>query len=182
MKKNIFPLTLIALGAALIAVASQISFPIGTVPITLQTLAVGLIASIYKIRETFLTMLLYLLLGVIGLPVFSGGAGGFAILYGPTGGFLLAFLISGTLISVLLSLFKKGLVSLAIANSLAVLLTLFIGTIWLKIFANMSWSSAFLAGFIPFVAGEILKVIVIILITRALLRILPRVNNYFKSE
>ncbi|MBB5888770.1 biotin transporter BioY [Lactovum miscens] len=180
MKNKIFSIILIALGTALIAVASQISFPIGTVPITLQTLAVGLIASLYHVKETFLTMLLYLLLGLIGLPIFAGGAGGFSVIYGPTGGFLVTFLISGTLISSLLSIFHKKIITLAIINMIGAILTLFLGTIWLKVFVNMNWSVAFLTGFIPFLADEILKVVLIVIITRALIRILPRINSYFE--
>lgn len=72
----IFP----AFGAALIAILSQIVIPIGTVPFTLQTLAVGLIASIFRPREAALSVALYLLLGAIGLPVFAGGSGGIAAL------------------------------------------------------------------------------------------------------
>ena len=65
-----------AFGAALIAVLSQISIPIGTVPFTLQTLAVGLVASTFRFRDASLSILVYWLLGAIGLPVFAGGAVG----------------------------------------------------------------------------------------------------------
>lgn len=173
-------MVLIALGAALIAVASQITFPIGTVPITLQTLAVGLIASLYRIRETFFTLLLYILLGVIGLPVFSGAIGGISEIYGPTGGYLLAFLISGTLVTALLAIFQKNAYSLAIINTLGLVLTLLLGTLWLKIFTHTSWHAALLIGFLPFIAGEILKLMLIVILTKALLFSLPKVNDYFK--
>ena len=96
---KLYSLTLIALGAAIIAVLSPLSIPIGIVPVTLQTLAVGLVATVLKARETFFAILLYLLLGFIGIPVFTGGTSGIAVLFGPTGGFLIAFLIMGTLIS-----------------------------------------------------------------------------------
>ena len=96
---KLYSLTLIALGAAIIAVLSPLAIPIGIVPVTLQTLAVGLVATVLKARETFFAILLYLLLGFIGIPVFTGGTSGIAVLFGPTGGFLLAFLIMGTLIS-----------------------------------------------------------------------------------
>ena len=59
-----------AFGAALIAVLSQITIPIGTVPFTLQTLAVGLVASTFRFRDASLSILVYWLLGAIGLPVF----------------------------------------------------------------------------------------------------------------
>lgn len=64
---KLYSLTLIALGAAIIAVLSPLSIPIGIVPVTLQTLAVGLVATVLKARETFFAILLYLLLGFIGI-------------------------------------------------------------------------------------------------------------------
>lgn len=92
---KLYSLTLIALGAAIIAVLSPLAIPIGIVPVTLQTLAVGLVATVLKARETFFAILLYLLLGFIGIPVFTGGTSGIAVLFGPTGGFLLAFFNHG---------------------------------------------------------------------------------------
>ena len=92
-------LTYIAIGAALIAVLSQISIPLGPVPFTLQTLAIGLLATLYKPKEATLSVVLYLLLGAIGLPVFAGGSGGFQALFGATGGFLWAFILYGLLTS-----------------------------------------------------------------------------------
>ena len=72
---KLYSLTLIALGAAIIAVLSPLAIP---VPVTLQTLAVGLVATVLKARETFFAILLYLLLGFIGIPVFTGGTSGIA--------------------------------------------------------------------------------------------------------
>lgn len=77
---KLYSLTLIALGAAIIAVLSPLAIPIGIVPVTLQTLAVGLVATVLKARETFFAILLYLLLGFIGIPVFTGGTSGIAVL------------------------------------------------------------------------------------------------------
>ena len=68
-------LMLPAFGAAIIAALAQIIIPIGAVPITLQTFAVGLVAAVFKPREATLSAILYLILGAIGLPVFAGGGG-----------------------------------------------------------------------------------------------------------
>ena len=76
-----YSLTLIALGAALVAALSPFQIPLGPIPITLQTLAIGLIATIYRPKEATLAIILYLLLGAIGLPVFAGGKGGFGTNY-----------------------------------------------------------------------------------------------------
>ena len=84
-------LILPAFGAAIIAALAQIVIPIGAVPITLQTFAVGLVAAILKPREATLAATLYLILGAIGLPVFAGGGGGLQSFFGPSAGYLLAY-------------------------------------------------------------------------------------------
>jgi biotin transport system substrate-specific component len=182
MKNNVFSLLLVALGAALIAIASQLAVPIGAVPFTLQTLVVALLASLYRLREIFLSLLLYLMLGLIGLPVFSGATSGPAILFGPTGGFLLAFLISGSLISLIIRVFGRKLPFLAGANLLGLLLTLLVGTAWLKAYYQMSWEAAFITGFVPFIIGEIAKAAIVVALSLALYRILPRINPYFSGK
>lgn len=65
-----YSITLIALGAALIVALSPFQIALGPIPITLQTLVIGLIATLYRPKEATLSVLLYLLLGAIGLPVF----------------------------------------------------------------------------------------------------------------
>ena len=92
-KNKAFLLALPAIGAAFLAVLSQLTFSIGPVPITLQTFAVGLIATIFKPREAVLSVFIYLLLGAIGLPVFAGGSGGFQALFGPSAGYLWFYLL-----------------------------------------------------------------------------------------
>ncbi|RFP39282.1 hypothetical protein DDJ69_32005, partial [Klebsiella oxytoca] len=69
-------ITLVGLLVAILIVCSQIAIPIGPVPITLQTFAVMLIGMIVKPKHAFYTTLLYLIIGVFGLPVFAGGLGG----------------------------------------------------------------------------------------------------------
>ena len=82
-------LILPAFGAAIIAALAQIVIPIGAVPITLQTFAVGLVAAILKPREATLAATLYLILGAIGLPVLQVRVA--PILLGPSAGYLLAY-------------------------------------------------------------------------------------------
>ena len=74
--KKIFPLVLISIGVAMISVLSQFTIPFGPIPLTLQTLMIGIIGTIYKPSHAFVTVCLYLLLGFLGFPVFAGGAGG----------------------------------------------------------------------------------------------------------
>ena len=98
-------LTKTALCVALLCISSYISFPIPFTPIviTAQTLVVSLIGLILNPMESFLSTLIFMLLGCVGLPVFSGGTAGIGKLFGPTGGFIIGFLAAAPLIS-----FTKG--------------------------------------------------------------------------
>ncbi|NLG25614.1 MAG: biotin transporter BioY [Clostridiales bacterium] len=80
-----------ALMAALCAVLSQLSIPIGAVPVTLQTFVVALAGGALGAADGGLALVVYLLLGAVGLPVYAGFSGGVGALLGPTGGYLAAF-------------------------------------------------------------------------------------------
>ena len=75
-------------------ISAYISFPITAVPFTCLTLAMLLSAFLSTPKETLIIMIVYTLIGAIGLPVFSGGAGGFNCLFSPTGGYLWGFIVS----------------------------------------------------------------------------------------
>jgi len=178
---KIYPLTLIALGAALLAVFSPLALPFGPVPITLQTLAVGILASLLKPREATLAIFIYLLLGGLGLPVFSAGGAGFGVLFGPTGGFLLAFLPVGFLVALILSHYKHKAWLTFLVNLAGFALILLIGTVWFKVYNHAAWHSAFQLAFLPFVPVELLKAIVCSIISLALLPILRKSQRYFTN-
>lgn len=90
---SVHELTAVAIGAALIAVCSWISVPT-TIPFTMQTFAVCLAAALFGSRCGVWAVLCYICLGLIGLPVFSGFRSGFAVLLGPTGGYISGFLFT----------------------------------------------------------------------------------------
>jgi biotin transport system substrate-specific component len=88
---------LVAAGAALTAVAAQLAIPLWPVPITMQTLAVLLVGSTLGATRGAASMALYLVLGAIGLPIYSDGEAGFAVLFGSTGGYILGFVFAAAL-------------------------------------------------------------------------------------
>ena len=96
-------LTLTAMATALLIVCSQFSIPIGTVPITLQTLVVLLIAFNLKPLHAVLATSLYAIMGLIGLPVFAGWSGGFSSLTTPSFGFIISFIVASFVASTYLS-------------------------------------------------------------------------------
>lgn len=82
----------IALSAALLSVSAWVAFPVGGVPITLQTLVLCLTSGLLGAKRGGVTALVYLLLGSIGVPVFAGFTGGISVLLSPTGGYLVGFI------------------------------------------------------------------------------------------
>ncbi len=150
---------LAAFGAAIIAVLAQVTIPLPLIPITGQTLAVGIVVTILGTRLGTLSVLLYMLLGAVGLPVFSGMSGGLAILVGPTGGYIVGFLATAIIMGLYLDKFGISFVQAIIANIIGMCVTLAFGTVWLKIVADYTWTAAFMGGVAPFIVVGIVKAV-----------------------
>jgi biotin transport system substrate-specific component len=163
-------LVLSALFTAIVAVCAQVSIPIGPVPFTLQVLAIFLASLILPPKYAFLSLLVYDLLGAVGVPVFAGFSGGLSKFIGPTGGYLIAFPIAAFVTSYINT--KKPLKN-EIANSiLALILGLaiiyIIGFLYLSWATHMTLKKAFAAGVLPFIIPDIIKLAIAYLIARAI--------------
>ncbi len=143
--------------AAIIGVMAQMTIPLPLVPITGQTLAIGLAATILGSRYGTLSVILYLIIGSAGVPVFAEFSGGVSKLIGPTGGYLVGFLPTVFLIGWFLEKRGFNFKNAVIANAIGMLVTLTFGTAWLKIAADLSWSAAFAGGFTPFILVGLIK-------------------------
>ncbi len=178
-KKTIttYNMVLIAVSAALITICSWITIPIGPVPFTLQTL--GILAVLMTIggKRGTIAILVYLLLGLVGVPVFAGFKGGAASLLGPTGGFLVGFILSGALYFILEKFVFKRLMTttprrmlFGIVNSLIFEVVLYtVGVIWfMTVYAAKTGPIGLGAVMemcvIPFIIPDIVKLIVAVLI------------------
>jgi biotin transport system substrate-specific component len=148
----------IGLGALLVSASAQIvvPLPLSPVPMTLQPLAVLVVGGLLGAAQGTTALVLYLALGVLGLPVFAGGGSGVARLLGPTGGYLLAFPVAAALIG---SLVRRG------ASVLRVLLACALGMVVIHIggVAQLALLGggpgvALRVGFVPFLTGDLLKV------------------------
>lgn len=146
-----------ALFAAIIGVLAQMTIPLPLVPITGQTLAIGLAATILGARYGTLSVVLYLCMGAIGMPVFAEMKAGLGIIMGPTGGYLIGFIPTAFIIGYFLEKTSFTLKNAIIANVIGMFVALFFGTVWLKVIADISWTAAFVGGFAPFLIGGILK-------------------------
>lgn len=145
----------IAVGSLLLAVSAWVEVPMVPVPLTLQTLAIVLIAALAGPRLTAAIIGAYLLEGLVGLPVFAGGAGGPQHLIGPTGGYLMGFLLGGIVAAAIagrtLSLWR-----VAVAGLAAHAIILGAGWAWLSLLIGPE--AAFAGGVAPFLLGSLVKI------------------------
>lgn len=159
-----------SLFTALIIIGGYISIPIplSPVPIVLSDFFVMLTGLFLGARWGITSVGLYIFLGALGLPVFSGGKTGLAHLFGPTGGYLFGFLIAVYVIGYISHKGKasvyKDLAALLAGN----LIIYAIGVPWLKEALNLTWDKAFAFGLIPFIPGTIIKIVAAIGLIKAL--------------
>lgn len=149
------------LSVALLAVASSISIPLGPIPFTLQTLVLAMLPIALGGRDAVVAVAVYLLLGGIGIPVFSGFSGGISSLVGPTGGFLWGFLLGMIAAAGLLGVEKiPGHLRepLAVLSMLSVSYVL--GTAQLMAISGMGLTEALAAAVAPFVVADAVKAVI----------------------
>jgi biotin transport system substrate-specific component len=136
---------------------AYLKIPIGPVPIVLTNFVVMLAGLILGAKWGLASVGVYLLLGIVGLPVFAGGSG-LAYVLGPTGGYLLAFLPAVAIFGVISSGRKSVLwrdAAALICGSVAIYM---IGVPWLKVAARLTWESAVSVGMLPFLFGDAVKI------------------------
>ena len=148
---------------ALLAVSAQVMLPIGPVPFTLQTLVLAMVPAVLDPATSVLAVLAYVLLGAIGLPVFSGFQGGVGALAGPTGGFLWGFVLGCVLAGGIAMALPKGLGAFPRALICAAAL-LFVsyacGTVQLMMLMGLDLMGALAIAVIPFVLPDAVKIAV----------------------
>ncbi|MFC7472931.1 biotin transporter BioY [Dankookia sp. GCM10030260] len=140
------------LGSAVLAASAQVSLPFWPVPATLQSLAVLLLGALGGAPAGVAAVALYLAEGALGLPVFAGGTGGPAVLAGPTAGYLLGFLPAAWIAGQAAGRGPVAQAALLLAAHLAVFLP---GLAWLAGFVGLE--RAWMAGFLLFVPGTLVK-------------------------
>ncbi len=152
-------LTKMAICVALLCVSAYISFPLpfASAMITALTIVMNLAAFVLTPQQTLIVMVVYLLMGAAGLPVFVGGAAGFGEIMGPRGGFLLAFVIAYPIVSALKGTAYSFRRYFLIAVLVGIPLTYIGGLLSLMYFMHLELWAAMLAAVFPFIPGDILK-------------------------
>ena len=150
--------TLVILGTALLTLSAKINVPLPYVPITLQTLVVLVIGSVYGWRLGGLTLMAYLAEGAAGLPVFAGTIGGLAPFMGPTAGYLAGFVFAAVITGWLSeSGWDRSVLGLFIALAIGHAVILASGFAWLAYGLHLGPEKAWLVGIMPFIAGTVVK-------------------------
>ncbi|PWJ70446.1 biotin transport system substrate-specific component [Ruminococcaceae bacterium R-25] len=173
----IYDLVLISVSAALITICSWISIPLGPVPFTLQTLGILAVMLTVGGRRGTIAILVYLALGAVGVPVFAGFKGGIMSFVGPTGGFLIGFVIAALVYWLLEKLFLKKLMTTTVRTWIFGLLGFLVfeivmyivGVIWfMTVYAAQTGPVGLMTVLgwcvIPFIIPDLVKMAVALII------------------
>lgn len=162
----------VGLSAALIAVCSWISIPL-TVPITLQTMGICLVSSLFGMKRGTIATVVYILLGAVGVPVFSNFKGGAGVLLGSTGGYIIGFIFTALIVGFVSDKMNGKLWALVVSMVGGVLVCYVFGTAWFAFVyarSNEPASLATILGWcvIPFLLPDAVKIIVAAVLTNRL--------------
>lgn len=147
-----------AIMAAIICVFAPFSIPMGAVPLSLATFAVYLTAALLGKAKACAAVAVYILIGLVGVPVFSGFMGGFAVLSGMTGGYIIGYVPCALLTALFTQHFGGKLWSMALGMALGTVALYAVGTAWFMILTGSELFAALAACVIPFLIGDIIKI------------------------
>jgi biotin transport system substrate-specific component len=149
----------------LLSLGAWVSVPFFPVPLTLQTLFVLLAGAVMK-RYAVIPVSLYVLLGALGLPVFHTGVAGFGILLGPTGGYLIGFILAALVVGLA---YEHESVRIRITGLLAGSVIIYgCGVAWLVYSLTIGLLPAVLSGVLPFIPGDVIKIYAAYMIAKRL--------------
>ena len=168
-------MTYIALFAVLITLCSWLSIP-ADVPFTLQTFAVFAALCTLGGKRGTLAILLYILLGAVGLPVFAGFRGSIGVLLGATGGYIAGFLLSGLVYWLMTRCFGSGKIIMLLSVFLGLIVCYAFGTLWYTLVyaggrSGIGFAAALVKCVVPFVIPDIVKLLLAVYISN-------KIKNY----
>lgn len=158
-------MAIIALMTAVLCILAPISIPvfISPVPISLGVLAIYLTAYVLSPLDATISVIIFILLGTFGLPVFSGYSGGLSKLVGPTGGYIIGFLFTVYISSIFIHM-KKGIIFDVIGMITGLALCYILGTIWFSYQQGKGFIASLLLCVVPFLIGDAIKIIVAVIL------------------
>ena len=159
-RNKVYPLAMIAVMAAVMAVVSPFTLPIGPVPITLANLVVYLSVYILGWKKSCIATLVYILLGAVGMPVFSGFAGGLGKLVGPTGGYIIGYLPQAMITGLFIAKFPRNRWMQLLGMVVAGIALYAFGTAWFCFLTGKGLVAALGLCVIPFLPGDFAKAVI----------------------
>lgn len=168
-----------AIFAALICIAAPFSVNIGSlVPISLATLAVYVVSGLLDVKSSVAAVAVYILLGAVGVPVFSGFSGGVQKLFGVTGGYIIGYLALAFIVSFVTERSgKKYSYPLSMLAGTAVLYL--IGTVWFIFQTKTSVGAALMSCVVPFIPGDLVKIAAACVLC---IHLKPRLRNFMSRK
>lgn len=169
--------------AAVTCILAPLSIPIGPVPISLTNLAIYLSLYLLNWKRGTISYCLYLLIGLAGLPVFSGFSGGIGKLAGPTGGYIIGFIPMAIIAGIIIDHFRKRWIQL-LGMILGTAVCYVFGTAWFCMQAGYTVSAALAVCVIPFIPGDLVKMVIALTIDRSSVKEPRRlfVNSCFRGR
>lgn len=170
-------MAIIALMTAVLCILAPISIPIfiSPVPVSLGVLAVYLTAYVLSPLDATISVIIFILLGTFGLPVFSGYSGGLSKLVGPTGGYIIGFLFTVYISSLFIHM-KKGIIYDIIGMITGLALCYILGTIWFSYQQGKGFIASLLLCVVPFLIGDAIKIIVAVILGTQINKRLTHLN------
>lgn len=155
-------MVLIALMTAVTCILGPLSIPLpfSPVPISLTNFAIFLAIFVLGMKNGTISFIIYLLLGAVGVPVFSSFRGGLQVLAGPTGGYLIGFIFLALIMGFALDHFDRKLVPTIIGMIIGMVVCYAFGTVWLAKLLSLSFKEGLMMGVIPYLAGDVAKIII----------------------
>ena len=175
-RENTRDMIYIAMFAIIIAICSWISVP-ATVPFTLQTFGVFVTVGVLGGKRGSLSVLVYLLLGVIGVPVFAGFSGGLGVLLGSTGGYIIGFLFSALIMWGMEMLFGKSNVVLVVSMIVGLLVCYLFGTVWfMSVYARTTGPIGVMTALgwcvFPYIIPDGIKIVLAMILCKRMAKII----------
>lgn len=157
-------LALVGVVTAVTCVLAPLALPIGPVPISLTSLVVYFSVYVLGTRLSTTSIVVYLLIGLCGVPVFSNYTGGPQKLFGPTGGYLIGFIPLAIISGLMIERKRKSIVLSIIGMLVGTVVLYALGTAWLAYQAGLTFGKALAAGVIPFIPGDLAKIALALII------------------
>lgn len=166
-------LTMCALFTALTAICSQIQIPLPLVPINLALFATYLAGTVLGPKYGTIAIVAYVLLGAVGVPVFAGFTGGLGVIVGPTGGYIVGFVLCTWFTGLIVKQFGYKAITLVVAMLAGISICYITGTIWFMHVTNNNLATSLTYCVFPFLPGDAVKIALAVLITIRMRKVFP---------